>query len=177
MFTNEFAQEVFASNHLWWHNLNTGERLNRNKGELIALLHSELSEMAEALEWDSCDSKLRHRKGEEVELADFVIRALDYAGAYVIDVTDLDDFNVANGTKRTLILAGHSICTNLLEAVRKSQATGEVIAVRRMLAWAVAYARKFRLDLNGAIVEKRAYNATREDHKREARIAAGGKQF
>lgn len=33
------------------------------------------------------------------------------------------------------------------------------------------------LDLGGAVVEKMAYNATREDHKIEARKAAGGKGF
>lgn len=32
-------------------------------------------------------------------------------------------------------------------------------------------------DLGGAIVEKMAFNATREDHKLEARKAAGGKEF
>jgi NTP pyrophosphatase (non-canonical NTP hydrolase) len=33
------------------------------------------------------------------------------------------------------------------------------------------------LDLGGAIAEKRAFNAVREDHKPEARAAAGGKAF
>jgi hypothetical protein len=33
------------------------------------------------------------------------------------------------------------------------------------------------LDLGGAIAEKRAFNAVREDHKPEARRAAGGKAF
>jgi NTP pyrophosphatase (non-canonical NTP hydrolase) len=33
------------------------------------------------------------------------------------------------------------------------------------------------LDLGGAVVEKMAFNATREDHKLEARKAAGGKAF
>jgi hypothetical protein len=33
------------------------------------------------------------------------------------------------------------------------------------------------MDLGGAIVEKLAYNATREDHKRETRSAEGGKKF
>lgn len=32
-------------------------------------------------------------------------------------------------------------------------------------------------DLGGAVVEKMAFNATREDHKLEARKAAGGKAF
>lgn len=34
-----------------------------------------------------------------------------------------------------------------------------------------------RCDLGGAIIEKMAFNATREDHKLEARKAAGGKAF
>lgn len=34
-----------------------------------------------------------------------------------------------------------------------------------------------QLDLAGAIVEKLAYNTTREDHKPEARAAAGGKAY
>lgn len=33
------------------------------------------------------------------------------------------------------------------------------------------------LDLEGAIAEKRAYNAKREDHKIENRLAAGGKAY
>lgn len=33
------------------------------------------------------------------------------------------------------------------------------------------------LDLGGAVVEKMAFNATREDHKLENRKAAGGKAF
>lgn len=33
------------------------------------------------------------------------------------------------------------------------------------------------MDLGGAVAEKLAFNATREDHKREVRAAAGGKAF
>ncbi len=32
-----------------------------------------------------------------------------------------------------------------------------------------------KLDIGGAVIEKRAYNAVRPDHKKEAREAAGGK--
>lgn len=39
------------------------------------------------------------------------------------------------------------------------------------------YAGAHGLDLDGAVSEKRAYNATRADHKAEARLAAGGKQW
>lgn len=34
-----------------------------------------------------------------------------------------------------------------------------------------------KLDLGGAVAEKMAFNATRADHTREARAAAGGKRY
>ena len=64
----------------WWRDPSTGERIERNKGELIALMHSELSECLEGVRKDCADDKLPHRKMEEVELADAVIRIFDYAG-------------------------------------------------------------------------------------------------
>jgi NTP pyrophosphatase (non-canonical NTP hydrolase) len=70
----------------WWTNIHTGERIERNKGELIALMHSELSEALEAIRKDKMDDKLPTRKGEEVELVDCIIRIFDYAGAYGLDL-------------------------------------------------------------------------------------------
>lgn len=70
----------------WWNDLETGEPLSRNKGELLCLIHSEISEAMEGVRKDLMDDKLTHRKMEEVELADAVIRILDYAGAYGLDI-------------------------------------------------------------------------------------------
>lgn len=70
----------------WWTDPATGEAKVRNKGELVALMHSELSEALEGIRKDSMDDKLPHRKMEEVELADTVIRILDYAGFYKLDI-------------------------------------------------------------------------------------------
>lgn len=39
------------------------------------------------------------------------------------------------------------------------------------------YAGAYGLDLQGAFDEKMAYNMQREDHKHEARLAAGGKKW
>jgi hypothetical protein len=49
-------------------------------------MHSELSEALEALRIDSWDDKLPKRKGAEVELADAVIRILDFAEARGMDI-------------------------------------------------------------------------------------------
>jgi NTP pyrophosphatase (non-canonical NTP hydrolase) len=60
---------------------------NRNrKLARIALIHSELSEAVEGIRKDAMDDKLPHRKMEEVELADVLIRMEDYAGFYDLDL-------------------------------------------------------------------------------------------
>ena len=70
----------------WWHDIKTGERLERNKGELLCLIHSEISEAMEGVRKGLPDDKLPHRSAEEVELADALIRICDYAGAYGLDL-------------------------------------------------------------------------------------------
>ena len=113
---NRLARECHAANQTWWHDPATGERLQRNKGELLMLIVSEIAEAMEGERKNLMDDKLPHRRMAEVELADALIRIFDYAGAY-----------------------GY--------------------------------------DLDGAVAEKRAFNAQRADHKPEARLAAGGKQW
>lgn len=100
----------------WWTDLATGERKNRNVGELLMLVVSEIAEGMEGHRKSLQDDKLPHRPMLEVELADAIIRIADIAGGLGLDVA-------------------------------------------------------------GAIVEKRAYNATREDHKIESRKAATGKKY
>lgn len=93
----------------WWDR-------DRNFGELIALIHSEVSEAMEGGRKDKQDEHLPNRSSVAVELADAVIRIADLAGALGIP-------------------------------------------------------------LGTVIVEKMVYNSQREDHKRETRAKAGGKQF
>lgn len=70
----------------WYTDLESGKPLQRNFGEVIALMHSELSEALEAWRKDLMDDHLPHRHGIEVEFADVIIRIMDTAGAMKLDL-------------------------------------------------------------------------------------------
>jgi hypothetical protein len=70
---------IKRDNERWWRDLYTGEPIERNIGELLCLMHSEISEAMEGHRKNLMDDKLPHRKMFEVELADLVIRVLDTA--------------------------------------------------------------------------------------------------
>jgi len=70
----------------WYTDIKTGLPLERNIGEIIALIHSELSEALEACRKGLNDDKLPHRLGIEVELADAVIRIMDLCGYQKLDL-------------------------------------------------------------------------------------------
>lgn len=70
----------------WYTDLETGQPIQRNFGEVIALMHSELSEALEGWRKDLMDDHLPGRKMTEVELADVLIRVLDTAEAEGLDV-------------------------------------------------------------------------------------------
>lgn len=114
---NGLAKHCRGVNEHFWRNVKTNKRLkNRNRGEMLMLMVTELAEALEGERKGLMDTHLPHRKMAEVELADCIIRLMDYAGG-------------------------------------------------------------FGYDIGGAVVEKLAYNAQRADHKRENRLAPGGKKY
>lgn len=83
------AQELAhktATDAGWYRDPKTGNPVQRNFGEVVALMHSELSEALEAHRKSMMDDKLPHRSGVEVEFADCIIRILDTAAAMGLDV-------------------------------------------------------------------------------------------
>lgn len=82
--------QIFAHNcavSVGWHNdPETGERVEWNKGESMMLMVREISEAMEADRRDAMDDKLTHRIGEEVELADALLRIFNYSGQHRLDI-------------------------------------------------------------------------------------------
>jgi hypothetical protein len=68
---------VHKRNKKWWTNIETGEPIIRNVGELLMLSVSELSEAMEGHRKNLMDDKLTNRPMFEVEIADCMIRLMD----------------------------------------------------------------------------------------------------
>lgn len=83
---NDYAAESHKANEKWWLDLQTGQRIQRNVGELLMLCVSELAEAMEGHRKNLPDDKLPHRRMLEVELADCVIRILDLCGGMGLDL-------------------------------------------------------------------------------------------
>jgi len=62
----------------WWHD-SEGIKKERNVGELLCLIHSEISEAMEGARKGLMDTHLKHKSMMEVELADAIIRIFDLA--------------------------------------------------------------------------------------------------
>jgi len=82
---NDYAQECHREAYKW-HHTPEGEKIERNKGEMLMLIVSEIAEAMEGERKDLMDDKIPYRKMVEVELADALIRIFDYAGANGYDL-------------------------------------------------------------------------------------------
>lgn len=114
---NELVKICYdASFKAGWHtDINTGELKERNKGEMLCLIHSEISEAMEGERKKLMDDHLRHRPMAEVELADAVIRICDYAGRWGYDLGGAIMEKLEYNSKR----ADHKIENRLTENGKK----------------------------------------------------------
>lgn len=150
----------------WYVDPKTGSPIERNFGEVVALMHTELSEAVEAHRKNKRrDDKLPHRHGIEVEFSDGIIRILDTAAANRIDVA-----GAFIPCIRHLALYGD--LPKRLPGIDQC-AVNFACAIIRILEASQAYG----FDQAGSVLDKNAFNRTRADHKLENRRAEGGKSY
>ena len=190
----------------WWTDLSTMKPTERNDGELIALIMSEVGEAMGGLAGNLNDDKLPAFPMYDVELADIAVRLLDTIGARCQedDVFEMA-FHLASlpGTfiypdnpltklgiegpefakNAALIPIFLSMC-NALEGVRKNDHFTKLTQFKKYHAsLMIALFSVFRaahlegVDFFNAFVAKVIYNVGREDHKLENRFKARGKKF
>lgn len=173
---NKLASDIHEENAKWWVDIYTGKPIERNKGEVLMLIVSEISEAMEAERKSLMDDHLPHRRGAEVELADAVIRLLDMNAGYgfgkfenmfAYSSTDVKENKGESLYQMVLIIAD----------IGSNNVMGDTWYIEASIDFINAYCKKHNYDLWGAVEEKRAYNRVREDHKLEARKLSGGKKF
>lgn len=170
----------------WWSDLSTGQRIERNFAELLMLENTEITEAHEGWQHDHMDDKLPHRQMVEVELADYVIRALDRSGGFNINVGNQwyvvfrDTAHVWSGVAEhaeTVFLELFNIGSLTMEAHRKSDAYRVETATQSGIALALVFGQSLGLDVLGAIREKAEFNKVRKDHDVAERLKDGGKKL
>lgn len=80
------CKEIHKRNGKWWVDIHTGLPITRNVGEMLCLIHSEISEAMEGHRKNRMDDHLPSRKMIEVELADAVIRICDMSEGLGLDL-------------------------------------------------------------------------------------------
>lgn len=149
----------------WWDN-------PRPFSTFVCLFHSELSEAMEGDRKGLMDDHLPQYPMFQVELADFVIRCLDWLGAKGNTSFDYSVTSPVGLDNCEALATLHSLVSNAYE---ERELSNEHLIDATIFSFDFAYEEKF--NLHKIILEKVEYNKHRADHKRENREKDGGKKY
>lgn len=162
----------------WWTDLATGEPKQRNIPEMLALIHSEISEAY--MGTGGMDDKLPMYQGDAVEIIDTLVRIFDMIGGLnepVAAIAPIFASSNARNDAAWLYAEAHKHTTHLLEAFRRNKPRADLWA--NLISWmvycfnTVSYAGQ----LDTVLDAKLAFNQQRADHKPENRKLADGKKY
>lgn len=183
---NKKSVEIFKANKAvgWW------DDMDRCPFQTMQLFSTEVAEATEGARKSLMDDKLQHRKMAEVEIADVMIRAMDFAGRYNIAYsrTSLSFMPYGAETVGALHLGLNKLIIEMADAaciggfaharlILENQPHQVKHAYSRLIDGCLLVGELCGFDLEGAIDEKLIYNANRLDHKRENRSGPNGKSF
>lgn len=185
---NKKAKEIFEANKAvgWW------DDMDRCPFQTLQLVSTEISEATEGARKNLMDDKLPHRPMAEVEIADAMIRMMDFAGRYNIMYkrTVFIHFPYGDETIGACLLGLNKLLIQFAEVIsghgyehartfleRNNWAYEVVAKYSHFLDACLKLGEVQGYDLVNAIEEKLAYNANRPDHKREHRATVNGKSF
>ena len=142
----------------------------------VCLLHSELSEAMEGDRKGLMDDHLPQYPMFWVELADFVIRCLDWLGSVGCDEYNQTEGAKLDGVDNCLMLAlMHKTVSNCMDSSGNPEDAEFVLSA--CVEYCFYYAKHSKFNLEQIIIEKVEYNKHRADHKRENRAKVGGKKY
>lgn len=187
---NKLAKIVNENNHKWWIDIYTGKPLNRNKYEMLMLTVTELAEAAEGIRKNLMDDHLPHRKMAEVELADAMIRMLDFAGGfnynlYSEEINGILNFDITKKASHGYMIPQNHLenlfslvasLVSLSEAVKEDDRIDIEYGISLFLGGLILFSLHNGYDIMAAVEEKNEYNKTRKDHSIEERLKENGKK-
>lgn len=169
----ELSNEIHAENVQagWWDDWPV--KTDRHE-TAIMLVISEIAEAMEGHRKNLMDDHLPQFKMFDVELADALIRLLDLAGAYEIDLAGYDFITWVD--RKIESYKSLTIPEQLFKLTSYCHAEIRISALNSIVHLMVI-AQINNVDIFTVMQAKREYNAKRADHKRENRSTQHGKKY
>lgn len=154
----------------WWDN-------PRTFSTFVCLFHSELSEAMEGDRKGLMDDHLPQYPMFQVEIADFVIRCLDWLGSR--DFNPINHVSIASVSDSNIdcIAFLHDITSSAYRESKSQNWYGVEVNIYAAVQGCFAFSKMKGFNLHQIILEKVEYNKHRADHKRENREKEGGKKY
>lgn len=174
------SERVHIANAKWW----PENKADRDKGEQIMLVITELSECMEGARKNLMDDHLPQYKMEHVEIIDALIRLLDFRWGHgtretFIGLDNYFEFVPPVDPRTGKVATVGLMLLNITECLNKLYIYQDTLYLDNAIRMLFAYAlwRGFLEQVPEIYEAKMAYNAVRADHTKEAREGEYGKKW